>query len=535
LADDHDQKSHQELVRQRDLLGSALAESERVTAGILAIVPAGVVHVQSDGAVRTANVEALRVLGLSFDELTNRYTADFEPETVYEDGSPCGVADYPVTKALVTGQAQGPTTIGVRRPDGETSWCIFRAAPVKDDADATTGAIVTITDITERKREEEERAALLRRLHDAERLEAIGRLAGGVAHDFNNLLTVIVGGLELHEQSLKEPMPSHLAEIESAARQAANLTRQLLAFGRRQELEPRRFDLSKVIDAMEPMLRGLIGHRIAMDVDCHHDAPAVHADPNELERVVVNLVANARDALPSGGNIRLCVTGATIADDPEIPGGTYTELSVSDNGAGIDEAIRPHIFEPFFTTKHDAGTGLGLATVHGIVKQSGGFLRVTDRPEGGTTFRVLLPACDDQAPIATAPPLPAAPTEVGQRVLVVEDEPAVRRVVRLLLADRGFDVVACASPNEALALADEELRSYALVVSDVTMPGMSGPDLAAALTERAPALRVLFMSGHVRSDKVAIPAGSRLLRKPFTADTLFREVALVLDDETAGA
>lgn len=533
MSDETEHKTHRELVRERDLLGTALAQSERVTAGILATVPAGVVHVAATGAIHTANDEALRVLGLSFDELANKYTVDFEPETIFEDGSPCTNADYPVTKALMTGEPQEATTIGVRRPDGELSWCIFRAVPVKDDADATTGAIVTITDITERKRAEEERAQLLRRLHEAERLDALGRLAGGVAHDFNNLLTVILGGIELHEQTSEGPIISHLGEIRTAARQAADLTRQLLAFGRRQALAPSVFNLSGVVERMEPMLRRLVGETVTLDIQCDEDAFLTHADPSQLERVVVNLLANARDAVESAhpeGTVKLHVHRVILeGEDGGAPPGRYTALTVSDDGPGIDEDALPRIFEPFFTTKEGEGTGLGLATVHGIVTQSEGYLSVSQAPGGGASFRVLLPE-------STAPATPPPPPEhesirpAGHRILVVEDDDAVRKVVRLLLGELGYDVVALDSAAAALDLSTEELESFALLISDVVMPGQTGPELAAVLRERVPALPVLFMSGHLRGQKAILPPDAKLLPKPFTAGDLSQEVRAILDD-----
>ena len=533
MSDDLDDKTRPELVDERDL-GTALAESERVTAGILAAVPAGVVHVEATGAIRAANAEALRILGRSYDELTNKYTVDFEPETIFEDGSPCTLADYPVTKALMTGERQPATTIGVRRPDGELSWCIFRAVPVKDDAGVTTGAIVTIADITERKRAEEERTRLLRRLHEAERLDALGRLAGGVAHDFNNLLTVILGGLELHEQRSGGPIAGHLDEIRTAASQASDLTRQLLAFGRRQALEPSVFSLSEVVRRMAPMLRRLVGEAVDLEVRCDEQALDVHADPGQLERVIVNLIINARDAVESWsskGTVTLTV-GTLVLDDEEggVPAGRYTALTVSDDGPGIDDEALPRIFEPFFTTKEGEGTGLGLATVHGIVTQSRGHLTVSPTPGGGATFRVLIPASE----IPSAPPPPEEPAESqsrGHRILVVEDNDAVRKVVVLLLSGLGYDVVAFSAPEDALQLETGELEGFALLLTDVVMPDISGPELAHRVHERAPGLPVLFMSGHLRGQRSILPEGARLLEKPFTTHELSEAVWSLVDPQ----
>jgi two-component system, cell cycle sensor histidine kinase and response regulator CckA len=523
-------QSRRELIEERDLLGSALAQSERITAGIIAAVPAGVVHVAATGAIKTANAEALQILGLGYDELTKRYTVDFEPETIFEDGSPCSLEDYPVTKAIVTGQPQPAVTIGVRRPDGELSWCIFRAVPVIGDGGATVGAVVTITDITERKQAEQERTELLLRLHDAQRLEAVGRLAGGVAHDFNNLLTVILGTVELYERK-SGPLAEELDEIRQAAVQAASLTRQLLAIGRRQALTPRVFSLGDMAREMTSVLQRLLGETIELQVRCDDDACHVRADPTELERVIVNLVANARDAMPGGGRAELAVRDRIVReDDPAgMPLGRYTELSVADTGGGIDEEVRQHIFEPFFTTRDGEGTGLGLATVHGVVAQSGGRVLVESTPGEGTTFRVLLPA-SLQKPESIAPPAPLSSGKGrGERVLVVEDEDAVRRVVSGLLRAHGFEVVAMGSSTDAVALSSEEIQTFDLLLTDVVMPGHTGPEVAAMLRARVPSLPVLFMSGHLHDQLGELPEDADLLAKPFTAPTLVERVRAALD------
>jgi PAS domain S-box-containing protein len=521
-------KTHRELVQERDLLGTALAESERITAGILSAVPAGVVHVTADGAIKTANDEALRILGLSFDELTQRYTMDFEPETIFEDGSPCTNEDYPVTQAIVTGEPQPPMTIGVGRPDGAVSWCIFRAIPVKDDAGATTGAVVTITDITARKRSEVERTDLLRRLHDAQRLEALGRLAGGVAHDFNNLLTVILGSLDLEERHLSGELSKPLLAIRGAANQAAHLTRQLLAFGRRQALAPRTFCLATKVHAMQPVLQRLVGETVEVKVLGKRNGCEVHVDPNEMERVVVNLVANARDAMPDGGVVRVTLDHGELTDGDHATG-RYVALSVSDSGAGIDEAIREQIFEPFVTTKGGKGTGLGLATVHGVVTQSGGTVRVDSAQGEGTTFHVFLPSVESSQQPDGEDPEPRSIRGRGERILLVEDEVAVRRVVRMLLEESGFVVDAATSSKSALELDEGALEGLDLLLTDVVMPGHTGTEVAQAFADRRPSLPVLFMSGHLEDQLRALPEDADLLQKPFTADALLERVRAAID------
>ncbi|MEZ4445664.1 MAG: ATP-binding protein [Polyangiaceae bacterium] len=514
------EKSRRELIAERDLLGSALAESERLTAGILSAVPAGVVHVRSDGAVRTANQEALAILGLSYDELTDRYTTDFQTETVFEDGTPCPVGDYPVTRALVTGEAQPAVTIGVRRPDGEVSWGVFRAVPVLSDEGETTGAVVTILDITERKRAEQEREELLRRLGDAQRLEALGRLAGGIAHDFNNLLTVILGGLDLVRRSSVEQAERHVGEVVEAAQQASNLTRQLLAIGRRQVLEPEVLSVVELVAGMQPMLARLVGERIRLDVSLHPDAPAVRADPVALERTIVNLVVNAREAMEGGGTIRLAVQRGVRR------GGEVLELMVQDDGAGITESLRPRIFEPFVTTKRGYGSGLGLATVKGMILQSGGDVELDSRPGQGATFRVVLPACGEEPQPKSV--ISARPPAQGGRILLVEDEPSVRRVVQDLLVSGGYEVLAPGSSSEAAELPEEVLTSLDLVLTDVVMPELTGPELAARLAERAPTLRVVYMSGHVRDSLGDLPSAAEIIQKPFSSEVLLERIGRLI-------
>jgi signal transduction histidine kinase/CheY-like chemotaxis protein len=391
-----------------------------------------------------------------------------------------------------------------------------------------------------RLRAEIERKDLEQQYRQSQKMEAIGQLAGGVAHDFNNLLTAILGYSELLAEALgpDSPHQADLGEIRRAANQAAALTRQLLAFGRRQILEPRVLDLGDSLTAMEPMLRRLIGEHIAVETRTTGHVGRVKADPGQIEQVILNLAINARDAMPEGGTLMLELADVTL-DKPytlQHAGtrpGRYVMLTVSDTGVGMDEATRARIFEPFFTTKElGKGTGLGLSTVYGIVTQSGGNIWVYSEPGGGSTFKVYLPRVDappDQPPVRVAPDSLAG----DETILVVEDEPGVRALVQKVLAQYGYQVVVAATPQEALLIATREAGRFDLVISDVVLPQMSGRALAAQILSSQPHARVLYMSGYTDNAIVhrgVLDAGTPFLQKPFTPEALARKTREVLQE-----
>ena len=370
-------------------------------------------------------------------------------------------------------------------------------------------------------------------------MEAIGQLAGGVAHDFNNLLTVIAGNVELLAATLgvNDPRAQHVQDIRDAADRASALTRQLLAFSRRQVLAPRRLDLNDIVAGVEKMLRRLIGEHIVLEVTLAGSLPPVKVDPSQLEQALINLALNARDAMPAGGRLEIR-TGVVALDERACAGrrdrrpGTYCQLSVRDTGCGIPPDVLEHVFEPFFTTKGvGQGTGLGLSSVYGLVTQSGGFVDVTSEVGVGTTFHIALPASGDDDAGEAARNVLSAPRSGEETILVVEDDPAVRRITRLVLERRGYDVREASSAAEALELA-AGLPHVHLVVSDVVMPGMSGPDLVRRLQGRWPRVRVLFMSGYI-DDAVTrhgvLGLGSGFLQKPFSAEALAEKVREILD------
>ncbi|HMG76583.1 MAG TPA: PAS domain S-box protein [Pyrinomonadaceae bacterium] len=390
-------------------------------------------------------------------------------------------------------------------------------------------------DVTERKQLEEQ-------LRQSQKMEAIGQLAGGVAHDFNNLLTAINGysGLALQRIDDNHPLRSYLEEIKKAGDRAANLTRQLLAFGRKQILQPLPINLNDVVTDMSKMLRRLIGEDVQLTAKLNPALKKIKADPGQIEQVLVNLVVNARDAMPQGGI--LTIETATVDLDQEYAGrhvgvlpGQYVMLAVSDTGTGIDEATQARIFDPFFTTKEKGkGTGLGLSTVYGIVKQSGGSIWVYSEPGHGTTFRVYLPQ------LATAPKKTevrvAEPALAGgsETILLVEDEDVVRGLATKILEQSGYRVLAAARGKEAIRLGQECAEPIHLLLTDVVMPETSGKEVADCLRELLPGLRVVFMSGYTDEAIVhhgVLDSNVEFIQKPFTPNALVRKVREVLDAE----
>ncbi len=389
-------------------------------------------------------------------------------------------------------------------------------------------------------RDATERARLEQHLRQAQKMEAVGRLAGGVAHDFNNLLTVINGYADMLLGDLPAGDPGRwaLAEIRQAGDRAAALTRQLLAFSRQQVTQPEVLDLNAVVAETGGMLRRLIGEDVELTTDLAPDLGRVLADRGQLGQVLLNLIVNARDAMPQGGKLTIATANVELGEDdlrlrPGCRGGRYALLTVSDTGCGMDEATLARVFEPFFTTKGPGqGTGLGLATVYGIVKQSEGYVYASSAPGRGTTFQVYLPRVEAQFPCAEAPETAGAGPAGSETVLLVEDEAAVREFAATALRRAGYTVLEVAGGEEALRLAAGHPGPVPLLVTDVVMPGMGGRLLAERLQERHPGLRVLYLSGY--TDDAVVRHGVReaevaFLQKPFTAESLARKVREVLD------
>jgi signal transduction histidine kinase/CheY-like chemotaxis protein len=416
-------------------------------------------------------------------------------------------------------------TDAVREPDGEL------LAALAD----TAGRIGLFL---ERRLSDEALGRAEEQLRQAVKMEAIGKLAGGVAHDFNNLLTVILGRCQILLRRPQEaPTREALALIDETAQRAAALTRQLLAFGRRQVLQPRPLDLNAVVDGIAPMLRRLIGEHIELSTRLAREVPPVRADLSQLEQVIVNLAVNARDAMPQSGRLTLetavvDLDAAYVRRHEGARVGRHVQLSVSDTGAGMDAETLARIFEPFFTTKGPGqGTGLGLATVYGIVRQSGGSISVTSHPGQGSVFRICLPVLEGQAPAreeVAVTPLPRG----TETVLLVEDEPAVRALAGEILQELGYTVLTAGNADEGWQVAAAYRGTIDLLFTDVVMPGASGRDLAHRLTPVRPAMKVLYMSGYTEHAIVrrgVLEPGVAYMEKPFTPDSLARRLRAVLD------
>jgi signal transduction histidine kinase/CheY-like chemotaxis protein len=390
-------------------------------------------------------------------------------------------------------------------------------------------------------------------LQQAQRLESLGQLAGGVAHDFNNLLAVILNYTSFVSDELTDPAESgwperlesarsDLGQIRQAAERAAGLTRQLLAFARREVARPQVLDLGKVIIGVEEMLRRTLGEHIELSTSLAGDLWPVLADPGQLEQVLVNLAVNARDAMPSGGTLtidtsNITVDAATIAGGSEARHGRNVRLRVSDTGTGMTAQVIEHVFEPFFTTKEEgAGTGLGLATVYGILAQAGGTIKIYSEPGAGTTFNIMLPVtAEAAAPIAE--PVPYQRSPKGETVLVVEDAEALREVTRRIFARNGYQVITAANGPQALDIARGHPGEIHLLVTDVVMPGMLGNEVAEKMRAIKPGIEVLFMSGYARpvlASQGRLDPGVALVEKPFSEADLLAQAGRVLNGHFRG-
>ena len=417
-------------------------------------------------------------------------------------------------------------------PAGRQLWMYLNASVVQDARGRPLYLLLYLQDITERKNLEDQ-------LRQAQKMEAVGQLAGGIAHDFNNLRTAILGSTELllADTAPNDSRREDLQEIGRASHRASALVRQLLAFSRKQVMQARLVNLNTIVHEMGGMLRRVVGERIALRLDLDQGLGHVTADPGQLEQVIANLGVNARDAMPDGGTLTIATAnvnapGVAGAEDALPPGGPLVALTVSDTGTGMDEHVLAHLFEPFFTTKElGRGTGLGLATVYGIVRQSGGQIQVASRPGEGSTFTVYFPRVEADPRAASTTALPEPSPGGTETVLVVEDEAAVRHLCCRVLRAKGYRVLEAPHAEAALALVAAMAEPIHLLVTDMVMPGLGGPALAAQLVATRPTLRVLYITGYAleaieQGGDVAGADG--LLQKPFSADQLARTVRELL-------
>jgi PAS domain S-box-containing protein len=448
-----------------------------------------------------------------------------------------------VARSREEGRARpGPLELDFRvvRPGGEVRSVRMIFETFFDDREAPLRRIGTFQDLTELRKAEEERARLEVQLQQAMKMEAVGRLAGGVAHDFNNLLTTISGNVELALLDLvpNDPLTETLGDIGSAAESAAALTRQLLAFSRRQLIEPRVLDLNERIAKMQRMLVRLIGEDIELLTHLGEELGAVRIDPGQLEQILVNMVVNARDAMPEGGELILETAGVELDEEycrrhADARPGRYVRLSVSDVGHGMSEETKVHLFEPFFTTKGKGkGTGLGLATIYGAVKQAGGSIEVYSEVGLGTTFKVYLPRVDEEKERLAEDARAVELQKGNETILLVEDEVMVRDLAIRILKRLGYSVLPAGSGQEALAVAETHAAPIHLLLTDVVMPGMNGRQLAERIAKAHPEVKVLYTSGYTENAIAhhgVIDAGLSFIGKPYAPQTLAKKLREVLE------
>jgi PAS domain S-box-containing protein len=509
------------LSTRRDLVASQRSEDRQ--RALTDPASEAILTIDASGVIVAANPASAALFGYPLDEIVGSSITKLMPPT-YVGRHFDAFARY-----LRTGRRTIPwqgAELRARHANGNEFPIEVSIGEYGSGADRRFTGI--IRDISRRKDIE---AQLLQ----SQKMDAIGRLAGGVAHDFNNLLTAIGGYAEMVGSTLEptDPRLAHVAGIRQATDHAASLTRQLLAFSRSQELRPAVIDLGQVVTNLAPMLRRLLGEQIELVVRPTEEPCRAIADRNQIEAILVNLAVNARDAMPTGGNLAIETSTVELDEsnwlrDATGSPGRYAGLVVSDTGIGMDQATLAHVFEPFFTTKPPgAGTGLGLATVYGTVKQSGGYIWVYSEPDLGTTFKIYFPWTADAASPAETEPAPAPHAQVfgHETILVAEDEAVVREMVVASLERLGYRVVVASTGEEAVRLIDRLGDEIDLLLSDVVMPGMSGPDLYDRARRTRPDLRAIFMSGYTAlSIGRPIPEGITLLEKPFSAARLDKVV-----------
>ncbi len=471
----------------------------------------------------------------AFEQVTGytRQEAIGKPPQMIESGESDAAFFRDMWYALAHGESWAGHLAG-KRKDGSDYQAQVTISPVQDAAGQVINYIIVQRDVTRRARLESQ-------LRQAQKMEAVGQLAGGIAHDFNNHLTAILGYAELllDDPALPEAVRSDLDEIRRAAQRSASLTQQLLIFSRKQVVQPQILDLNTIIPDMEKMLRRLIGEDIELAAVLDPDLGLVKAGVVQIEQIVMNLVVNARDAMPDGGQVTIETANVELDENyaqihAGVVPGHYVMLSVSDNGIGMDQEVKAHIFEPFFTTKGEGkGTGLGLATVYGIVEQCGGHIQVYSEPGHGTTFKIYLPRRFGNKQGRRQDRVLVSSVQGHETILLVEDDVAVRKLARQILERYGYDVLEAGYALEALRLSKQHTGVIHLLMTDVIMPGgMNGVELAGYLARLRPEIRVLYMSGYT-GQAIArhgmLQPGVNLLPKPFTAVTLARQVRRVLD------
>jgi PAS domain S-box-containing protein len=520
-------------------LNAQLDDERRRLNNIIASVPGVVWEAWGQPNAATQHIDFVSeyvktMLGYSVEEWVS--TPNFWLSIVHPDDKEMAAQ---VTAAdFAEGRSQSTLEFRWLTKSGNVIWAQSNYAVILDDDGTPLGMRGVTIDITKRKRAEEALRVSEEQLRQSQKLEAVGQLAGGIAHDFNNLLTVISGycDLTLMKMRPEEPTRANIQEVKKAGERAAGLTRQLLAFSRRQVLQPKVLDLNAIVTDVNKMLRRLIGEDVDLTTVLDPSLGQINADPGQIEQVIINLAVNARDAMPQGGKLifetaNVYLDNEYLRNHTSVRPGNYVMFALSDTGTGMDADTKARIFEPFFTTKGPGkGTGLGLSTVYGIVKQSDGYIWVYSELGQGTTFKVYLPRVDGPRVDTVLEPLADLPRG-RETVLVTEDEDPVRRLIKTILESNGYEVLEASCGEDALALYKEHTGPVDLIVTDVVMPKMSGRELAENLKTLSPAIKVLYLSGY--TDDAIVRHGlldqrMSFLQKPFTPDALLHKVREVL-------
>jgi PAS domain S-box-containing protein len=514
------ERARQQLLRSREYFQSLIENTREI---FTVVDDRGIVLYQSPSS--------MTLLGIAPESLIGRPIFDLIVES-----------DAPRAKALLNelfgaGRYTTAADFDVYDANGMVRTLEIEGSRIPTIGDSPR-AVLNARDVTERRRTEQLLRGREEELRQAQKMEAVGRLAGGIAHDFSNLLTVVTGACERLRDRFGDNPIAH-DDLETVLRncmRGAAMTRQLLAFSRQQTLSPRRIDLAELVAGTGALLKQLIGEHIRLELDVPSDLHPVEADRIQMEQVLMNLAINARDAMPGGGTLHLVVKNTVVTREfaekhPPMPVGEFVLIEVSDTGHGMSSETRAHAFEPFFTTKDPShGTGLGLSTVYGIVKQTGGYVWIESEPGAGTTFRVFLPPTN-LPPDEEAPPQAPPQGALAGTVLLAEDENEVRDLLYDLLVSQGFEVIAAGSGAEALELAKTHDGPIHLLLTDIVMPGGTGRDLARQLADRRPETRVLYMSGypeHGARPGSVLEAGAPFIPKPFTRDQLLGKIRQIL-------
>jgi PAS domain S-box-containing protein len=491
-----------------------------------------ILSVRPDGVITSWNAGAEKLYQYSASEMVGRTVFLLVPPTALAE-------ERRLLERAARGEVVGQYETTRSRRDGSVVDVAVTVSPVRDARENVIGVSKIARDLTRQRQTEAALRHSEEQFRQAQKMEAVGRLAGGVAHDFNNLLSVILSYSNMAIEDLKpgDPLRRDLGEIRKASERAEGLTRQLLAFSRQQVLQPRVIDLGETVAAMERMLQRLLGEDVEFTLISARDLGRVLADPGQIEQVVMNLAVNARDAMPDGGKLTIEMSNVEL-DATYVSAhfgsaaGSYVMLAVSDTGVGMDAGVRARVFEPFFTTKPvGKGTGLGLATVFGIVQQTGGHVGLYSEPGRGSTFKIYLPRTDRVPDAARAAGAPAM-MRGSETILLVEDEEQVRTVACAILRRHGYRILEASNGGEAFLISQDFADEIHLLLTDVVMPRMSGRKLAEQLAPRRPGMRVLFASGYTDDAIVrhgVLEAGVAFIQKPFKPDALLRKVREVLD------